>query len=481
MYQGQSYHQTSSITAQKLTAPKPIPSILYWLVALAIGSSFYVAIEPAPTDLLFLVLFIAMLGKSGIRFPLDLNPVLSIGLLSFIAGSALSLLTSALAGSAIFYLAITLYMLVLWYLIVTLLANYGLPMWHLIQRTLVIAAVIGALIGFISHFSTALQDYLGVQSSYGDRARGAFKDPNVYGPFLCAALLLVINRMVVRGVLSILSVSLLCLFALEILAALSRGAYVNISVTLFVYFALIFFVVSRSRWISRSLVIMAVGSVLVLAASVVFLRASGLEDLFAHRLGLQNYDDKRFSTQSLALESLTNTPFGVGPGQSQDILQMSPHSLYIRIAIENGLVSLIAFLLFLTATLWIALSGAWRRGPFQDIYVCCTAITLGILVNSLVIDSLHWRHFFLFLAIPIGLNRYERWTARQRSTARAPLSALKEHPYPKAPAGSGSRSLSFSELPRSGDAVAPGRGPTASGSTAVPLRFRPAQERSSRR
>jgi hypothetical protein len=416
--------------------PKPIPSTLYWLVALAIGSSFYVAIEPAPTDILFLVLFIAMLGKTGIRFPLDLNPVLTIGLLSFVAGSALSLVTSALAGSAILYIAITFYMIISWYLIVTLLANYGFPMWELIQRTLLIAAVIGALIGFISHFSTALQDYLGVQSSYGDRARGAFKDPNVYGPFLCAALLLVINRMVVRGLFSILSVGLLCLFALEILAALSRGAYVNLAVTLSAYFFLIFFVVSRTRWISRSLVIISVGSVLIIAASVVFLRASGLEELFAHRLGFQGYDEKRFATQSLALESLVHTPFGIGPGQSQDILHMSPHSLLIRIAIENGLFSLIAFFIFLTAVLWISLCGAWRRGPFQNVYVCCTAITLGILVNSLVIDSLHWRHFFLFLAIPIGLQRYERWTAPQRS-ATALLSDSPNGRYSRAAAGSG--------------------------------------------
>jgi len=85
--------------------------------------------------------------------------------------------------------------------------------------------VLGALIGLISHFSTILQDYLGVQSAYGQRARGAFKDPNVYAPFLCAALLLVINQMVTRRLLSVVSILLLCLFSLEILAAFSRGAY----------------------------------------------------------------------------------------------------------------------------------------------------------------------------------------------------------------------------------------------------------------
>ena len=53
-----------------------IPGILFWPVALTIGSSFYVVVEPAPTDVLFLWLLLAMVMMRGLRFPLDLNPVL---------------------------------------------------------------------------------------------------------------------------------------------------------------------------------------------------------------------------------------------------------------------------------------------------------------------------------------------------------------------------------------------------------------------
>jgi O-antigen ligase len=419
--QSQSYERHTALTpAGAPSAARAIPSALYWLVALTIGSSFYVAIEPTPTDLLFLLLFAVVLFKRGVRFPLDLNPVLTIGLVGFSAGSILSLIASEV-GLAGFYLAVTAYLLIAWYMVVMLLANYGTPMWELIQRAFLVAAVLGALIGLVSHFSTILQDYLGVQASYGDRARGAFKDPNVYAPFLCAALLLVINRMVTRRFSSVLSLLLLCLFSLEILAAFSRGAYVNLAVSLFVYFSLLFFVISRRDWMTRSLVIIVVGSIFVVAASVVFLRASGLDDFFSDRLALQRYDDKRFSAQSRALDALVELPFGIGPGQTQTVFSMSPHNIYIRIAIENGLFSLLCFLMFLATTIWIALRGAWRRGPYQDVYGCCVAILIGILVNSLVIDSLHWRHFFLFLAIPIGLARYERWRARAVvSSADAP-------------------------------------------------------------
>jgi hypothetical protein len=93
------------------------------------------------------------------------------------------------------------------------------------------------------------------------------------------------------------------------------------------------------------------------------------------------------------------------------------------VSIENGLVALLGFCLFLAATLWISLWAALRRGPFQEIHLCCLAILVGILVNSLVIDSLHWRHFFLFLAVPVGLAHYERW--RLRSSTGAPVAATR--------------------------------------------------------
>jgi O-antigen ligase len=94
------------------------------------------------------------------------------------------------------------------------------------------------------------------------------------------------------------------------------------------------------------------------------------------------------------------------------VLPKPTHHLYLRVAAENGILGVLGWLLFLFTTLWTCLGGVARRGPFRDLYVVCLAILAGIMVNSLVIDSLHWRHFFLFLAIPVGLDRYERWRAR---------------------------------------------------------------------
>jgi O-antigen ligase len=405
-------HEVTPDDRRQAGAEPIVPPVLYWLVALAIGSSFYVVIEPAPTDLFFLLLFAAVLGKKGIRFPLDLNPILAIGLLGFAAGSTLSLLWSRDFGHAALFFSITTYMLVSWYLVVTLLQNYGPPTWELIRRAFLVAAALAAIIGLVSHFSSVLQNVLALRDVEGLRTRSAFKDPNVYAPFLCAALLLVINQIITRRLLSITSLSLLCLFAVELLAAFSRGAFVNFAVSLSVYFGLLVCFSPRRDWLSRSFMIALVGSILVVVASIVFLKTARLEDFLFTRLQLQSYDTERFSTQALAIATLAEAPFGIGPGQSDVWFPVAPHNVYIRIMAENGLLTGLCWLLFLSVIVWIGMRGARRPGPFQDVYICTLAILAGIMVNSLVIDSLHWRHFFLFLAIPIGLARYERWRAR---------------------------------------------------------------------
>ena len=404
-------------------AVRSIPSPVYWLVALAIGSSFYVAVEPAPTDALFGVLLIVMLMVRGIRFPIDLNPILTTGLFAFLVGSAVSLLESREFGAAVLYLAITFYLVVSWYLVVTLLANYGWQMWDLILRAFLVAAVITAVIGLISHFSTAPQDYLGLSPNYGEeRTRGTFKDPNVYAPFLTVALLLVVNQVVTGRWRLLAALPLLALFSLEILAAFSRGGYVNLAVCLLVFFALLI-ILGRKTQLRRFMGLASVALIVIVPVLVYFLQSTGLDEFLTRRLRFQQYDTERFAIQELALLTLGDSPFGIGPGQTTVVFPLATHNLYLRVSIENGLIALLGFFLFLAATLWVSLLGALRRGPFQDLQLSCLAILVGILVNSLVIDSLHWRHFFLFLAVPVGLAHYERW--RLRPSTAAPAAATR--------------------------------------------------------
>lgn len=43
----------------------------------------------------------------------------------------------------------------------------------------------------------------------------------------------------------------------------------------------------------------------------------------------------------------------------------------------------------------------------MGIYLACLSVVVGALVESAIIDTLHWRHLFLMLAIPDGMSIYE--------------------------------------------------------------------------
>lgn len=80
---------------------------------------------------------------------------------------------------------------------------------------------------------------------------------------------------------------------------------------------------------------------------------------------------------------------------------MATHSLYMRALLENGWLGVTALIAFILLTVW--------RGAMlvltlraKTSFLIAYASYLGVLVNSVVIDTLHWRHFFLVLGLVWG-------------------------------------------------------------------------------
>ena len=156
----------------------------------------------------------------------------------------------------------------------------------------------------------------------------------------------------------------------------------------------------------------------LLAGGVAFLSASG-ESAIGRMLtmrvgqgGLQNYDSMRFYTHRLALETVKEKPLGIGPGQSELVFQYATHSMYLRILAENGVLGFAAFYGFVLLSLLRASKQALTRSnDFErNLFAVVSACLLGILINGLVIDTIHWRHlwFLLGLAYWVPRNSEER-------------------------------------------------------------------------
>jgi O-antigen ligase len=153
--------------------------------------------------------------------------------------------------------------------------------------------------------------------------------------------------------------------------------------------------------------LLPVGMVFAIVGVVVLERIN-LTDFFVNRFAYQAYDDERFENQQQILRTVGQMPIGIGPGSwNLHHYLHDVHSLFLRTWVEHGHLGLIGLLCFLLAWFFDAGRGMFRSSPYQPIYIVCFAVVLGIMSNSFSIDTVHWRHLFLFLGIPVGLYSYE--------------------------------------------------------------------------
>lgn len=145
----------------------------------------------------------------------------------------------------------------------------------------------------------------------------------------------------------------------------------------------------RRLWLITTLVLLAVsiGLTTILVP----------QNPIAQRLGLMPYDADRFSIQAQVLRSSLDSAFGYGPGLSEMVLDYATHNTYLRIVGEIGWLGLFSWLLAIgVSILWALYRALKRKSVWHEVYF---AALLGIAVESLVIDTLHWRHLWLLLGL----------------------------------------------------------------------------------
>jgi len=128
--------------------------------------------------------------------------------------------------------------------------------------------------------------------------------------------------------------------------------------------------------------------------------ATGSTNFLDQRAHYQAYDTSRFGTQRVGVDLALSHPLGIGPGQFEALLPVSAHSLYVRALAEQGFLGIVTMVALVLGTLAFAFRDATRG---RDLYgLSCVglfAAWCGLLVNSLVIDTLHWRHLWLLAAL----------------------------------------------------------------------------------
>jgi O-antigen ligase len=234
------------------------------------------------------------------------------------------------------------------------------------------------------------------------RVQALFKDPNVFGPYLIPGAVYCVVRAVTRCSKCWIWMVASAILVAGIVLSFSRASWGTLAVALLVAACLWAPSAGKRAW--GQLVLEVAILMITIAITVAAPQTSSYSE---SRLKLQAYDAYRFRTQGIAWEAGIAHPLGIGPGQSEIVFQYATHNSYLRVFAESGWFALCAYLLLIAASLAHAFRSIQsnREDILSWVIFACLVATL---VNGTVIDTLHWRNFWVLLALA--------WTLPSRPT-----------------------------------------------------------------
>jgi hypothetical protein len=277
--------------------------------------------------------------------------------------------------------------------------NIEFRMRRLLQGYLA-AALLASVIGIAAYF-----DLLGGLSDLfllNGRVRGTFNDPNVFGAFLVPPALVLFHRGLNGRPAHIPGSAVLLLVLLAgLFLSFSRGAWGQLALSGLALMAISFATARSGRRRARIVLVALCGVFVSVLLVVALISIPQVADLFAERATLdQSYDlghFGRFGRYILGAELSLERPLGVGPLQFWRFFGEDPHNTFLNAFMSGGWLSGFAHLAITAITLVHATRYLRLETPWQAMYHVVYAAYLGVVVESVVIDVDHWRHYFLIL------------------------------------------------------------------------------------
>jgi len=386
--------------------PNLLTALMLFAVFLAIATSGIVFTEPAPVDVLTMGLVVALPLIGLVRVTPMLVGYLAAWLLAAAAAFAAAIQAIDVAPATT-HSAISVYLYAASFVFAAFVAHTPLRHVRLMLEAYVVAALFAATLGLIGYFDV-VPGSSEIFTRYA-RATGAFKDPNVFGPFLVPAMIYLAHKVFTRPPLAtVVPTLLLAYLGLALIVSFSRGAWLNFAVAASIYWLLAFATTPSAVQRLRMVALLVFGVVAAVVALAIMLQFDPVARMFEERAAvLQSYDvgpEGRFGGQSKALDTILDNPLGIGALNFPfNFHHEDAHNVYLSMLMNAGWAGGLLYLAIVLVTLGLGLAHALRRTPTQGLFLVAYAALVAIVVEGLIIDTDHWRHFYLLMGIVWGL------------------------------------------------------------------------------
>lgn len=397
-------------------------SLLDFLVPLWVASGALVMFEPSPYEVAFLlVLPVAVLGGMAIvRGTLGLLAIF-VAFIPFALIGAFQATFLELPQALLFQI-VTIFLLFTAYFVANYVAEAPQYRMALIVKGYMVGAVVSALIGTLGYLG--LIPGAELFTRYG-RAKAFFQDPNVFGPFLILPAMYALQRILLGDLRRALIAGVLFgILFIGVFVSFSRAAWGHLALSALILFALVFVFEANAREKARMLMIAIAGTMMLVVALGGLLSVPQVQRLFEIRASAQNYDEGetgRFGRQGYAFELALENPLGIGPLEFRNLrIREEPHNSYVNVLHVYGWGGGAIYFLLVLLTLKRAGGALIRPSPNRLLLLPLIATYIPLIGEAAIIDTDHWRHYFLVTGLIWGVTA-GYFVTRPKESARTSL------------------------------------------------------------
>lgn len=364
-----------------------------------------VLFEPSPYELTFVAVlplaFIAGLGLYRSTFGLL---AIMLGFTPFALIACFQVRFNPISDALIFSI-VTIFLMLTAYFVANYVAEATERRMRIIMGAYTAVAVISAVIGTLA--------YLGIMpgaeifTRYG-RAKAAFNDPNVYGPFLVLPAMYALQRVLLAPPrTAMIAAGIYMVLFIGVFVSFSRAAWGHFALSSIIVLVLCFWLEAAARDKVRIMVMSLLGAAMLVVALAGLLSIPAVGSLFEQRAAGQNYDSGetgRFGRQGYAFELALDHPLGIGPGEFRNLrIIEEPHNVYVSVLHVYGWGGGALYYLLVILTLWRGIGALTRPSPYRLMMIPLVATFTMLVGESAIIDSDHWRHYYLVVGLIWGI------------------------------------------------------------------------------